>query len=77
MLPTIPSFTGVLPKAVQRLGIPLTLLFLLYVTNLINQFHTYETSTSPRIPTNIHVRDEGKENQEAIGGDDILGSDEA
>ncbi len=30
---------------------PPTLLFLLYVTNSINQFYTYETSTSPRFPT--------------------------
>jgi len=36
MLPTIPGFIGGLPNAVQRLGIPLTLLFLLYVTNSIN-----------------------------------------
>ena len=54
MLPTIPSFMGGLPNAVQRLGIPLTLLFLLYITNLINQFHTYETLTSPRILTVVN-----------------------
>ncbi len=51
--PMLPSIPSLLVDDLSGLASwhPLTLLFLLYVTNSINQFHTYETSTSPRIST--------------------------